>query len=136
MHCGKALQQIQWKNKGFEVAIKTTHRTFENSGCMDAPFCHGTVGLAHQYHRLYRLSGNDIFKYACESWLNITQEQFYKPGEGAGGYYFRSYNEEKNIFDLKPHYGLLDGSAGIALVYLSWLYNIQPDWDIIFLTNV
>jgi len=136
IHCGKALHRNDWKDKGIEVALKTTHRTFENSGCTDAPFCHGTVGLVHQYNRLYKLTGNEVFKYASENWLRITQEQFYKPGEGAGGYYFRTHNKEKDIFEMTASYGLLEGSAGIALVYLSCLYDIKPDWDIIFLTNV
>src|SRR6266513_752734 len=64
IHCGKSLHRNDWKNKGIEVALKTTHRTFDNSGCTDAPFCHGTVGLAHQYNRLYQLTGNEVFKYA------------------------------------------------------------------------
>ena len=141
IHCGKTLYRnhpmaIGWKNKGIEIALKTTHRTFENAGCTDAPFCHGTLGLVHQYNRLYKLTGNEVFKYASENWLRITQEQFYKPGEGAGGYYFRTHNKEKDIFEMTASYGLLEGSAGIALVYLSCLYDIKPDWDIIFLTNV
>lgn len=136
IHCGKALNRNDWKVKGIDVALKTTKRNFESSGCMDAPFCHGTVGLVHQYNRFYQLTGNDVFKYAAENWLRITQEQFYKPGEGAGGYFFRTHNEEKKNFEMTANYSLLEGSAGIALVYLSWLYNIKPDWDIVFLTNV
>ena len=141
VHCGKALYGINpmaigWKNKGIEIALKTTHRTFENAGCTDAPFCHGTTGLAHQYNRFYKLTGDEVFKYASENWLQVTQEQFYKPGEGAGGYYFRTFNKQKEIFEMTSEFGLLEGSAGIALVYLSCLYNIKPDWDAIFLTNV
>lgn len=136
IHCGIALQNDGWKNKGIEVALKTTQRTFENSGCHDAPFCHGTVGLVHLYHRLYNLTGNEIFKSASRRWLDITHREFYKQGDGAGGYFFRSFNEEQNIFDLIPQYSLLEGSTGIALVYLSYLYDIKPDWDIIFLANV
>lgn len=136
IHCGKALKRNEWKNKGIEIALKTTHRTFENAGCTDAPFCHGTTGLVHQYNRLYKLTGNEVFKYASDNWLHITQEQFYKPGEGAGGYYFRTFNKEQNVFEMTANYSLLEGSAGIALVYLSCLYNINPDWDAVFLTNV
>jgi len=141
IHCGKALNRIDpiaiaWKKKGIEIALKTTRRNFDNSGCMDAPFCHGTTGLVHQYNRLYRLTGNEVFRYAAENWINITLKQFYKPGEGVGGYFFRCKNEEKDCFEYAPRYGLLEGSAGIALVYLSWLSKIEPDWDIIFLTNV
>jgi len=141
VHCGKALQRndpiaVEWKNKGIELALKTTRRSFENAGCADAPFCHGTVGLVHQYNRFYQLTGNEVFKYASESWLQITQKQFYKPGEGAGGYYFRTFDKENDLFEMTAQYGLLEGSAGIALVYLSCLYDIKPDWDAIFLTNV
>ena len=141
IHCGKALygndpMAAGWKDKGIEIALKTTHRTFENAGCTDAPFCHGTTGLAHQYNRLYKLTGNEVFKNARENWLQITQEHFYKPGEGAGGYYFRTFNKEKDVFEMSSQFGLLEGSAGIALVYLSCLYDIKPGWDAIFLTNV
>jgi len=136
VHCGKSLDQKDYLAKGIEIAIKTTKRDLESSGCMDAPFCHGTVGLVHQYNRFYRLTGNYIFKYACEKWIDITLEQFYRPGQGVGGYLFRSLNEEKKCFEYTPSYGILEGSAGIALVYLSWLHNIPPNWDIIFLVNV
>lgn len=137
VHCGKSLSRNDWKNKGIEIALKATQRTFENSDCMDAPFCHGTTGIAHQYNRFYQLTGNEVFKWAMENWLAITLEKFYKPGEGAGGYFFRTFNEEKNIFEMTAQHGLLEGSTGIALVYLSGLYiDLNPGWDIIFLTNV
>lgn len=136
IHCGRALKKKELHAKGIEVALKTTKRTFENAGCVDAPFCHGSVGLVHQYLRLYHLTQNENFKMAADYWMNITQQQFYKAGEGAGGYYSREFNEEKNEFEFETKFGLLEGSAGIALVYLSYLYDIKPDWDIIFLTNV
>jgi len=141
IHCGKALKgndpiAIGWKTKGIDVALKSTKRNLESSGCQDAPFCHGTAGLIHQYNRFYQLTNNTIFKSAAENWINITHEQFYKPGEGAGGYFSCTHNGKKEIFEMMANYSLLEGSAGIALVYLSWLYDIKPDWDIIFLTNV
>jgi hypothetical protein len=136
IHCGKTLNREDWYDKGIDVALKTTHRTLEGSGCVDAPFCHGTIGLVHQYHRLYLLTRNNIFQDARNKWIDITQDHFYKPGEEAGGYYFQSYNEKTGGVEWTPQYGLLEGSTGIALVYLSILYGIEPDWDIIFLTNV
>ena len=103
---------------------------------MDAPFCHGTTGLVHQYHHFYKLTGNEVFNYAAENWLRLSLEKYYSHGEGVGGYFSRSHNEETNLFEYTPKYGLLEGSAGIALVWLSYLYDIKPDWDIVFLTNV
>jgi lantibiotic modifying enzyme len=136
VHCGRALHENSWKIKGINLALKTTKRNFESAGCMDAPFCHGTTGLAHQYQRFYQLTGNEVFKYAVNNWVDLTMKHYYRPGEGAGGYSFRCLNEETNLFEYVPQYGLLEGSAGIALVYLSLLYNVEPNWDIIFLCNV
>jgi len=136
LHCGLALENTAWQTKGIDIAIKTTRRTFENSGCNDAPFCHGTFGLVHLYQRLYGRTGNAVFNAAAEKWLEITRREFYKPGEGAGGYYFRTFQEDANIFEMIPHYSLLEGSAGIGLVQLSLVTDLKPDWDIIFLSNV
>jgi lantibiotic modifying enzyme len=136
VHCGKALQNENLQTKGIEVALKTTHRTLENSGCADACFCHGAVGLAHQYHRLYQCTNNERFKAAADYWIDLTLQHFYKPSANGDGYYFQAFNEETKTFEFHTSYGLLEGSAGIALVYLSYLYNLNPNWDIIFLTNV
>ena len=136
VHCGSALQNHQLKTQGINIAIKTTKRDFESTGCMDAPFCHGTTGLVHQYLRFYKLTGNEVFKFAAENWLRLTLEKYYTQNEGVGGYFSRGHNEETNQFEYTLKYGLLEGSAGIALVWLSYLYDMNPDWDIIFLTNV
>jgi lantibiotic modifying enzyme len=136
VHCGRALKRNDWKRKGIEIAIKTTSRDMQSSQCSDACFCHGTVGVAHQYNRFYKLTGNKVFRCASEKWINITLEYFYQPGKGFAGYSFNYYNEETNAFDYAGRHGLLEGSAGIALVFLSHIYKIQTCWDSIFQTNV
>jgi lantibiotic modifying enzyme len=136
IHCGRCLKNKNWKQKGIDIALKTTRRSFHESGCMDAPFCHGSTGIAHQYLRLYHLTKNPVFRDTATRWIETTQNEFYKKDQGAGGYFFRSYDEKKNSFELNANYSLLEGSAGIALVFLSFLYDIQPDWDIIFQCNV
>lgn len=136
VHCGRVLKNDSLKTHGINIALKTTKRNFESAGCLDAPFCHGSVGLVHQYQRFYHLTGNEVFKYAVDAWVNQTLKDHYKPGEGVGGYSFRYMNEHTNLFEYKPMYGLLEGGAGIALVWLYYLCDIKPDWDIVFLTNV
>ncbi|MEO6167694.1 MAG: lanthionine synthetase C family protein [Chitinophagales bacterium] len=136
IHSGKALQNDMWLKKGIEVALCTTHRTFEESGCVDPGFCHGAVGIVHQYNRLYQITGNELFKNACFTWLAIMQQHYYKKGEGAAGYLFKKYKEESDKDNFEPDYGLLSGLTGIGLVYLSLLSDLKPDWDIVFLTNI
>jgi lantibiotic modifying enzyme len=136
IHCGVSLQNEGWKAKGIEVALKTTLRTFDNSGCEDAFFCHGSVGMVHQYSRLFQFTKNTAFRIAAENWINITQQYFYKPGKGIGGYFYKQFDEEKKNYGFIDSHSLLLGSAGIALVYLSYIFDVTPAWDIIFLTNV
>jgi lantibiotic biosynthesis protein len=136
LHCSKALHRDDWNDKAISIALKSATRSFENSGCIDAHFCHGTAGLAHQFNRLAGLTRNTVFESARDYWLDITVKKFYRAGEGAGGYYSYQYVGENDDFEPSARYGLLEGSAGIALVYLSILYHIPPEWDIIFLTNV
>jgi len=136
IHCGKTLQNKSWQKKGIEIALKTTLRTTENSGCIDSSFCHGTIGLVHQYNRLYKCTNNEYFRLAAETWLQITQQLYYKPGKGAGGYFYKEFDVNNENFEPVVDYSLLQGSAGIALVYLSYITAVPPDWDIIFLTNV
>lgn len=136
IHCGKSLNREDWLHAGIDIALKTTRIPFEDARCDDAPFCHGSSGLIHQYHRIYRLTKHSAFKNAAESWLNLTLKHFYEPDKFVAGYFFRKYNDENKDYTLVPSYGLLDGISGIALVYLSYEYSTDCGWDIIFQTNV
>ncbi len=136
IHSGRALNNATWTDKGIAIALQTTKRDFENSGCDDAPFCHGTTGLIHQYHRLFKATGNTAFKQAADKWYEETIKHFYKPTSSSSGYFFYTYDLETDQQIAVVNDGLLEGNAGIALIYLSYIYQITPEWDIIFLTNV
>jgi lantibiotic biosynthesis protein len=136
IHCGKALDRDGWTRMGVDIALQTTLIPFEYSRCADAPFCHGALGLVHQYHRLYQATHDDRFKDAAGQWLDVTREYYYRPGAYPGGYACRRYNEAEGKHEFISSYGLLEGIAGIGLVYLSCQYNIKPGWDIIFQTNI
>jgi hypothetical protein len=47
---------------------------------------------------------NEAFKAASQKWLDISLREYWKPGAGAGGYFSRSFNEEKNTVELIPQY--------------------------------
>ncbi len=136
LHCGKALAKAVWTEKGLQIALLAAERNFENAGCEDAPFCHGTAGLVHQFNRLYKFSGNSAFKNAADYWYATTIKEFYKPESGGPAYNFLTYDLKSRKQKPIVNDGLLEGNAGIGLVYLSYNTNIQPNWDIIFLTNV
>jgi len=136
IHCGKALAREDWVQLGTGIALKTTHIPFEAAGCGDASFCHGAIGLVHQYKRLSRSTQDSRFKDAANEWLALANKHFYRPDNFPGGYAYRKYDEAAGSYFYLPSYGLLEGIAGIGLVLLSCDGAIPPDWDIIFQTNV
>lgn len=136
IHCGRALGQPEWHSKGVAIALRTTAIPFEYAGCEDAPFCHGTTGLVHQYHRLHQATSNIRFKEAADNWLRITMEHYYQPGKFPGGYAHRIFDEDENRWVSNISYGLLEGITGIGLVYLYYLHGTEPGWDNIFNTNI
>ncbi|HEY4111956.1 lanthionine synthetase C family protein [Puia sp.] len=136
IHCGRALGQPEWRQKGIAIALRTTAIPFEYAGCEDAPFCHGTVGLVHQYHRLYQATRNPRFRDAAENWLKLTMQHYYQPGKFPGGYAYCSFDEDERKLVNTISYGLLEGIAGIGLVYLYYLHGTEPGWDSIFQTNI
>jgi lantibiotic modifying enzyme len=136
IHCGRALAREDWVELGVRIALKTTQIPFEASRCGDASFCHGAIGLVHQYNRLYRATLNSAFEAAAVQWLMLTNEHYYRPDKYPGGYAYRKYDEPTRTYENVASYGLLEGVAGIGLVFLSCDAAMPPDWDIIFQTNV
>lgn len=136
MHCGDALNREDWKELGIDIALKSTAIPFEYSGCDDAPLCHGVFGLAHQYHRLYRVAPRQQFKDATDYWLKVATDKYFRPDTYPGGYGYNRYVESERKFVLGASYGLLEGIAGIGLINLSFITGIEPGWDAIFQTNL
>lgn len=136
IRCGKALTREDWVERGTGIALKTTQIPFEATRCDDASFCHGAIGLAHQYDRLYRSTSDTRFKAAATTWLALSHEHYYRPDIYPGGYAYRQYDEATGSYANRTSYGLLEGISGIGLVLLSSEGTIPPDWDIIFQTNI
>lgn len=79
----------------------------------DGAFCHGSAGIAHIFHRVWRQTEQPVFKQACDFWITKTLEL----SEGQ---------------ETTP--GLLEGSAGTGLVLLSYLTG-DCSWDYCVLLN-
>jgi lantibiotic biosynthesis protein len=136
IHSAKALKKEEWMKMAIDMALNTAGRSSEKAGCNDACFCHGSVGLVHQFNRLYQLTGRVEFKDAALRWLNETLDKYYKEGEGVGGYYYAEYDRETKSTKWAPSAALLEGASGIAIVYASLISPVEPDWDIIYFANV
>lgn len=136
LHAGRALNKPEWIAEAEQLTHKTTLRDRVSASCSDAEFCHGAVGIVHQYLRIYQRTGNEAFKEAALRWLDITLAEFYKPDSGLGGYAMSSYDSATKTSILKESPAFLDGSMGVALVYLWLITGTDPGWDNIYFTNV
>jgi|SRR6185437_9968129 len=93
----------------------------------DAGLCHGAVGIAHIYNRIYQATGGERFRGAALVWYKRALEMF-KSGTGFGGYSKCVSREDGNL-GWEPWPAFLDGSIGIALALLAAVTTIEPQWD-------
>jgi len=126
---GKAIKREEWKETGLEVLLQSTlRRTYQESSVVDAGICHGSVGVAMIYRRMFLETRHDEFKQAIPYWINQTLN-FSRFEDGLAGYKTSVKNEW--VCD----YSLLTGISGIGLALLSYLEDDQQDWDEMFLLS-
>ena len=106
-----------------------TRKTVETTKIADAGVCHGSAGVAHIYNKLWQLTGDVIYREACDYWITATL-QFQQYNDTKSGY--KMYVQQDGVY--RPECGLLEGSAGIGLVLLSYLTN-DSDWDYCLMLN-
>ncbi|NOU16126.1 MAG: lanthionine synthetase C family protein [Bacteroidales bacterium] len=115
---------------GLKVLMNcSTKKSFEETLTVDAGFCHGTVGNAHIFNRLYQETNIIEFKKAAQFWYEKTL-QFATFNNGCAGY--KSYDSDNKWI---KNYGLLEGAAGIGLSLMSAISENEPSWDNCFLLS-
>ncbi|MDR1091722.1 MAG: lanthionine synthetase C family protein [Prevotella sp.] len=120
---GKALEKMEWKEKGLEILLQSTQRrTYHDSYAIDAGICHGSAGIAMTYRRMFFETQRDEFKDTALFWINQTLD-FSSHEDGLAGY--RTFVKDC----WKCDYSLLTGISGIGLVLLSYLEDDQQEWD-------
>jgi len=71
-----------------------------------AGFCHGAIGLAHIFNRLYQANGEPVFREAARRWFGHVLDE-----------------------------SQLEGAAGIGLALLAAMTPLEPRWDRLFLLS-
>lgn len=132
---GRACNQFYFIETGIDIALQTLTRNRENAQCVDASFCHGSSGIIHQYNCLYQLTKNEAFRQGALKWLETALEHFYLPGTTGNEYRYWTYNPDTRENFFTGNSSLLEGTAGIALVYLSLIGKTTSEWDSIFFIN-
>lgn len=95
-------------------------------GVRDASLCHGAFGLAHLYNRCFQASGDEDFAAAARTWIERGLAMR-TPGRGVGGFLSIGSTDEDNPWVATDSF--LEGAAGIGLVLLAALGDLEPAWD-------
>lgn len=126
---GKILEDINLKNKGLDILLQSTNRKkIKENFIIDPGICHGTIGVAMIYRRMFIDTRLKEFEMANLYWLNQTLKMAnFK--DGLAGFKSLIHNE------WKCDYSLLTGISGIGLVLISYMDNNTQNWDELFLLS-
>lgn len=132
LQTARSVGDAAWEARALEAARRAALRPFEHSGVVDAGLCHGAAGNAHLFHRLYRSTGEAVFREAAHAWLARVL-QLRRPGEGVGG--FPAWVDDGRRRGWVADPGLLTGAAGVGLALLAATGRGEPAWDRVLLAS-
>jgi lantibiotic modifying enzyme len=133
MLAARSFGREDWEREALAAARLAARRREGVTGVDDAGLCHGTAGLGHIFHRLFRTTGDQSCREAALFWLEQTLAMR-QPGQGLGGFRRADYDDAgQRIWRDDP--GLLTGSAGIGLTLLAAISPVEPEWDRLLLLS-
>ncbi len=125
-HAGEATNNNLWQKTAREIFLHSEKRREQRqTGVQDACVCHGSAGNAHIFNRAFQRLGDASMREAAVYWLNESLDHAKYP-DGYAGYKMR-HPEIKGGW--QPEANLLEGIAGLGLVFISAISNIEPAWD-------
>ena len=122
---GRCTGETLWLEKALELARAAALVPVDPRG-MEPGLCHGAVGVAHLFNRLYQVSLDPILETAAQSWFEAAL-CLRKSGEGIAG--FPSADGNDGVGAGTDDASFLTGSAGIGLALLAAVTPIEPEWD-------
>jgi hypothetical protein len=129
MVAARAVGDTSWERDAIALAHRAASRPVDETGVVDAGFCHGSAGLGHLFNRMYQATGDRQLADAAGYWLQRTLDWCQSPGELA-----RSSASDTSRFPWDGP-GVLEGAAGVALVLLAAVTAVEPVWDRMFLVS-
>lgn len=123
---GKLIGNKRWEREAINILLNTIPIIEPiKTRVLDVGICHGAIGIAHVYHRMYTYTNNKAFKDAAIYWFeqSLCMATF---KDGLAGY--------KSFRDIDyggwlNEYGFLQGIIGIGLSMISAVSDIKPTWD-------
>jgi lantibiotic biosynthesis protein len=128
LQVARRTNRSDWRRFANEVLDHCLAWPEDKTGVADAPLCHGAVGVAHIFNRIYQQEGDKRCRDAAVQWYERAMAMR-QPGSGIGGYFTltRPVPSEPIVWEASPAF--LDGASGVALALLAAVTPVEPEWD-------
>lgn len=123
-----------WEAEALAMAHRAARRPVGSFRTKDACLCHGAVGVAHLFNRLYQATGDGELRDAAVAWYRRALSMR-RSGEGIAGFLTWAVVAPRELSWL-PEPGFLSGAAGIGLGLLAAVTAVEPSWDRVMLLSV
>jgi lantibiotic modifying enzyme len=127
----RATRRPDWEERAVALARAVARRPLEHSGCQDGGICHGTAGVAHVLHRLYRATNDPQLREGARTWFEHLLDMR-RPGRGIAGFVTVMPKPGGGV-SRRADASLLTGAAGVGLVLAEALASRLSDWDMCFM---
>lgn len=131
LYAARAVGRKEWEDMALATAAHAARAAPEDTGVQGLGLCHGALGLAHLYNRLYQASGDELFADAARLWYRLGLE-IRAPEGGIEG---RMAGQDwQSLWAADA--GFLTGAAGVGLALLAAVTPVEPEWDRLLLVAI
>lgn len=130
----RAVGRPDWEREAIGIALHAADAPPEACGIVDAPFCHGALGVGHLFNRLVQATGRPRLAETARFWLERGLAMR-RPGGKLGGFHALVADGSGRPTRRVAFRRLLIGSAGIGLALLAATTDVEPAWDRFFLLS-
>jgi lantibiotic modifying enzyme len=134
LSAARSFGRPDWEAEARSFAHLAAGRPVAAFKTVDVGLCHGTVGIAHLFNRLYQATGDPELKEAALSWYRRTLDMR-RPGEGLAGL-VTWFSDAPGGGAWRGEIGFLVGIAGVGLALLAAMTEVEPAWDRVMLVSI
>jgi lantibiotic modifying enzyme len=134
LRAGRCLGEPSWERAAIDLARGASRLSQLETQVTDAGLCHGAIGLAHLFNRLWQETGDETLQGAATRWLGIALGMR-REDQGVAGFTADTYDDSVGDLVPSPDPGLLGGGAGVGLALLAATTDVEPDWDRVLLLS-
>jgi lantibiotic modifying enzyme len=134
LYAARAVGMKEWEDMALAIAAHAASAAPEDAGVQGMGLCHGALGLAHLYNRIYQAGGDELFADAARRWYRLGLEMR-EPEGGVEGIEARVAGQDwPSLWAADA--GFLTGAAGIGLALLAAVTSVEPEWDRLLLVAI